>query len=152
MASPFMLSPIRGYLPHIIVGVSISLIMVGAYAAVSLASVTAPKSLWTRSPLTITFQASSQKGSAPDSFKCAPPVTGPIILKILLSTTKLSLTTNIFPSFASCGPSFTDVTFVATCLVTPASCRGTYSGSVQISEPSRYRTFSPDLGVTIVVA
>lgn len=73
-----MSSVIRPYLPHLLVGVLIGLVMVGAYAAVGLASINTPKSLWSISPLTINFSGSggpSSSGSAGDSFKCAPSVT-----------------------------------------------------------------------------
>src|SRR5260370_30492869 len=90
-------SPIRRYLPHLLVGLSISLIMVGAYLAVGFASSTAPKALWSTNPLSITFSGSGgvgSSGSAGDSFKCAPPVIGTVILHTSLShPTKISLTT-----------------------------------------------------------
>ncbi len=146
-------SPIRKYLPHLLVGVSISLIMVGAYAAVGSASSTTPKSLWSTSPLTITFSGSggtSSSGSAGDSFKCAPSVTGVTLKASVSSPTKISLTVSQ-TVFASCGPPFNSVTLTTNCLVDASNCKGTYTGTVTIFQPSEYRTISPDLSVTIVV-
>ena len=126
--------------------------MVGAYAAVGFASSSAPKALWSTNPLGITYSGSggtSSSGSAGDSFKCAPDVTGPITLKTIVSNpTKISLSTN--PStFASCGPTFNTVTITAHCLVTAPNCRGTYTGTVMLFKG--YATFPPNLSVTIVV-
>src|SRR5260370_12845076 len=145
-------SPIRPYLPHLLVGFSISLIMVGAYAAVGFASSSSPKALWSTNPLGITFSGSggtSSWGSAGDSFKCAPDVTGPITLTTSVSNpTKISPTTR--PStFASCGPTFNTVTITAHCLATAPNCKGTYTGTVTIFKG--YATFPPNLSVTIVV-
>src|SRR2546428_5877262 len=126
--------------------------MVGAYAAVGFASSSAPKALWSTNPLSIAFSGSGgvgSSGSAGDSFKCAPPVSGTVILHTSVSNpTKISLTTTL-PSFASCGPSFTTVTITAHCLVAALSCKGSYTGTVAILQG--YTTFPPDLSVTIVV-
>ena len=151
MALPLQ-SPIRRYLPHLLVGLSISLIMVGAYAAVGFASSGAPKSLWSTNPLTITFSGSGgtgSSGSAGDSFKCAPPVTSAVVLHTSVSNpTKISLT--VTPSsFGSCGPSFSTVTITAHCLVAAPNCKGPYTGTVTIFQG--YTTFPPNLQVTIVV-
>src|SRR2546427_5499979 len=74
--------PIRRYLPHILVGLSITLIVVGAYATtVSLASGTAPKALWSTNPLTISFSGNDGAGSSESivaSYKYPPPVTCPV--------------------------------------------------------------------------
>jgi len=127
--------------------------MVGAYAAVGFASTAMPKALWTTNPLAITFSGSggtSSSGSAGDSFKCAPPVTSPIVLHTSVSNpTKISLTTTP-SSFASCGPSFTTVTITAYCLVAAPNCKGTYAGSITIFQG--YTTFPPDLQVSISVS
>src|SRR5436853_7866994 len=126
--------------------------MVGAYAAVGFAPSATPKALWSTNPLSITFSGSggtSSSGSAGDSFKCAPSVTGPITLKTSVSNpTRISLTTS--PStFASCGPSFNSVTVTAHCLVAALLCKGSYTGTVTISKG--YTTYSPNLSVTITV-
>src|SRR6266487_2162556 len=146
------LLPIRRYLPHLLVGLSISLIMVGAYAAVGFASSTTPKALWSTNPLSITFSGSggtSSSGSAGDSFKCAPPVTGSVVLHTSVNNpTKVSLAVSQ-SSFASCGPSFSTVTITAHCLVAAPSCKGSYTGTVTIDQG--YSTFTPNLQVTIVV-
>ena len=146
------LLPIRRYLPHLLVGLSISLIMVGAYAAVGFASSSTPKALWSTNPLSITFSGSggtSSSGSVGDSFKCAPPVTSPVVLHTSVSNPpKISLSTSP-SSFASCGPSFNTVTITAHCLVAAPNCKGTYTGTVTIFQG--YTTFPPNLSVTIVV-
>src|SRR5438105_14127236 len=126
--------------------------MIGAYAAVGFASSTTPKALWSTNPLSITFSGSggtSSSGSAGDSFKCAPSVTGPITLKTSVSNpTKISLTTS--PStFTSCGPSFNTVMVTAHCLVPAPACKGSYTGTVTITKG--YTTYSPNLSVTISV-
>jgi len=126
--------------------------MVGAYAAVGFASSTTPKALWSTNPLSISFSGSGgtgSSGSAGDSLKCAPDVTGPITLKTSVSNpTKISLTTS--PSiFASCGPTFNTVTITAHCLATAPICKGTYTGTVTILKG--YATFLPNLSVMIVV-
>ncbi|OLD05149.1 MAG: hypothetical protein AUJ07_02005 [Crenarchaeota archaeon 13_1_40CM_3_53_5] len=145
-----MSSPIRRYLPHLIVGLSISLLMIGAYAAVGFAASSQPKALWSTNPLTITFAASTGTGSATDSFKCAPPTTG-VTLKASVSGTgasKVSLTAS--PStFASCGPPYQTVTLTAHCLVPATTCKGTWSGTVTITRG--YQTIPPSLAVNIVV-
>src|SRR3989449_10888175 len=68
-------SPIRRYLPHLLVGLSISLIMVGAYAAVGFAASSAPKAIWSANPVTITFPGSAGSGSVGEFGKSAPKVT-----------------------------------------------------------------------------
>ncbi len=144
-----MQSPIRRYLPHLLVGLSISLIMVGAYAAVGFASNSEPKALWSTNPLQVTFSGSggtSSSGSAGDSFKCAPDVKGPITLKTSVSNpTRISLTTSP-TTFDSCGPTFNTVTITAHCVVTAPQCKGTYTGTVTILKG--YATYPPNLSVT----
>jgi len=136
----------------LLVGLSISLIMIGAYAAVGFASSSTPKALWSTNPLSISFSGgggTGSSGTAGDSFKCAPDVTGPITLKTSVSNpTRISLSTS--PStFASCGPTFNSVTITAHCLVTAPNCKGTYAGTVTIFKG--YTTFPPNLSVTIIV-
>jgi hypothetical protein len=127
--------------------------MVGAYAAVSFASSSASKALWSTNPLKITFSGIggiSSSGSAGDSFKCAPDVSGPITLKAIVSDPiKISLTTS--PStFESCGASFSNVTVTAHCLVVAPNCKGSYTGTITIFKG--YATYPPNLSVTIVVS
>src|SRR2546422_4570997 len=69
-------SPIRRYLPHLIIGLSISLIMVGAYAAVGFAVSSSPKATWAVNPVTITFPATVGSGTKGDSFTCSPNTSG----------------------------------------------------------------------------
>ncbi len=124
--------------------------MVGAYAAVGFAASSSPKALWTTNPLTINVSANTGTGSATDSFKCAPFVTG-IVLKASVSglgASKVTLTASP-SSFASCGPPFTTVTLIAHCIVLGATCKGTWSGTVTIFQG--YSTIPPSLAVTIVV-
>jgi hypothetical protein len=146
-----MLLPIRGYLPHLLVGLSISLIMVGAYAAIGLSSLSEPKSIWTINPLTISFSGGAGTGSsgnAEDSFKCAPSVTEVTLRAIVTGLGASKVTLNTSPSsFSSCGPPFNTLTVTAQCLV--ASCLGTYTGTVVVFQG--YTMVPPDLSVTIVV-
>ncbi len=145
-----MQSPIRRYLPHLIVGLSISLVMVGAYMAVGFVQTGAPKSTWATNPLTITFAATAGHGSAIDSFTCSPSTTN-VILVAHESTVNIALT--VAPSsFASCSSTPDTVTLTATCLVPAAQCVGTYQGIVQIRNPANYYGNIPaNLKVTIVV-
>ena len=146
--------PIRPYLPHLLVGLSIGLIVLAAYAtSISLASGTVPKALWSTNPLAISFSDSggtSSSGSAGDSFKCAPPVTSPVDLHPSVSDpSRISLT--VSPTrFVSCGPQFTTVTITARCLVSASDCKGAYVGTIAIFQGA-YTTFPPKLQVTISV-
>jgi len=145
--------PIRRYVPPLLVGLSIALIVIGAYATtVNLASGTVPKALWSTNPLTISFSGSDgtgSSGSAGDSFKCAPPVNSPVNLQPSVSDpAKISLTTS--PSrFTSCGPQFATVTITARCLVDASDCKGSYTGTITMIQG--YTTFQPKLEVTISV-
>ncbi len=144
-----MSSPIRRYLPHLLVGLSISLIMVGAYAAVGFATTSQPKATWAVNPVTITFPATAGTGTKGDSFTCSPSTSG-ITLIAKASTSNVDL--SVGPSsFASCSSSPDAVTLTAHCLVPAAQCRGTYSGLVQIRQPANYRNIPANLAVTIVV-
>ena len=147
------MSPIRRYLPHLLVGLTISLIMVGAYAAVGFASSTGSKVIWSSNPVTIKFTATtgSSSGSTTDFFKCAPPVTN-VVLSTSVSSTKIKLT--VAPtSQATCGPSYDGETLTAMCqTLTAAQCRGTYTGTVTVHRSSPYgNTIPPSLTVNIVV-
>src|SRR2546430_11180621 len=128
--------PISRYLPHILVGLWISLIIVVAYAtSVSLASGTVPKALWSTNPLAISFSGSGgtgSSGSAGDSFKCAPPVTSPVSLHTSVSSPgkiSLTVTPSSFPSF---GPQFQTVTITVRCLVSASDCEGSYIATVTV--------------------
>jgi len=130
---------------------TISLVMVGAYVAVGLASNNSPKALWASDSVTIQFSGNSgtsSSGSVADSFKCAPPVSNPISLRALVSNpTKISLTLSQ-SRFASCGPPFTTVTLTAHCVV--ANCKGSYAGAVAVFR-NQYTTVPPSLQVTIII-
>ena len=130
-----------------------SLIMIGAYAAVGFASSTGSKVIWSTNPVTIKFTATtgSSSGSATDFFKCAPPVTN-VVLLTSVSSTKIKLT--VAPtSQATCGPSYDTETLTAMCqTLTAAQCKGTYTGTVTVHRSSPYgNTIPPSLTVNIVV-
>src|SRR2546425_2264610 len=89
-----MQSPIRRYVPHLLIGLTISLIMVGAYMAVGFASLTAPKALWSANPVTITFSGSTgtgSSGSVGEVVKCAPKVDDVVFHTTISNPTKISL-------------------------------------------------------------
>lgn len=138
------------FLPHLLVGFSISLIMVGAYVAVGFASLTAPKAVWMTNPLIIGFSGNggTGMGSASDPFKCAPAVSSPVTLKSTVNNpTKISLSLSQ-SSFHLCGQLFNPLTLTVHCVV--ASCGGTtYAGTVTVFQG--YSTILPSLSVTIVV-
>ena len=142
---------IRRYLPHLVLGLSISLVMVGAYMAVGFAQNSAPKTTWAVNPLTITFPGSSGTGSAVDSFTCSPSSTN--ILLVAKSSNPTIISFTVAPtSFASCGSAPDTVSITVTCLVSATQCAGTYQGLVQIRNPANYYGNIPDnLKVIIVV-
>jgi len=133
----------------LIVGLSISLIMVGAYAAVGFAASAAPKALWSANPVTITFSGSAGSGSVTEDVKCAPKIADVNFKTSVSNPTKVSLTTNPTGE-ASCGPAPDPVTVTAHCLVAAPACKGTYTGTVTIFQ-GYYSTIPPSLAVTIVV-
>ena len=146
-----MSGPLRHILPHLIIGLAVSLIMVGAYIAVGMASSNSPKALFSINPVTIQFSGSGgvgSSGSFGDSFKCAPPVSTAVNLRTSVSNpAKISLTVN--PSgAAACGPSFTTITVTAHCLV--SNCKGSYTGTITIFK-GQYNTIPPSLSVSIIV-
>ena|SRR2546429_3521261 len=138
------------YLPYIIAGLAITVIMVGAYVSVGPIQSAAPKAGWGTDPVTITFAATAGQGSAIDSFTCDPSTTS-ITLISHASTENIAL--SVAPSsFASCSLTPDSVTLTATCLVPAAQCVGTYQGLVQIRNPANYYGNIPaNLKVTIVV-
>src|SRR5438034_6144107 len=94
-----MQSLIRRYLPHLIVGLSISLVMVGAYMAVGFVQSSAPKSTCATNPLTITFAATAGQGSAIDSFTCDPSTTN---VMLVAHASRVNIALSVAPSsFAS---------------------------------------------------
>src|SRR5437762_14241437 len=145
-----MQSFIVRYLPYIIAGLAITVIMVGAYVSVGPIQSAAPKAGWGTDPVTITFAATAGQGSAIDSFTCDPSTTN-VILVAHESTVNIALT--VAPSsFASCSSTPDTVTLTATCLVPAAQCVGTYQGLVQIRNPANYYGNIPaNLKVTIIV-
>src|SRR5438034_632568 len=145
-----MQSSIVRYLPYIIAGLAITVIMVGAYVSVGPIQSAAPKAGWGTDPVTITFAATAGQGSAIDSFTCDPSTTN-VILVAHESTVNIAL--SVAPSsFASCSSTPDTVTLTATCLVPAAQCVGTYQGLVQIRNPANYYGNIPaNLKVTIVV-
>ncbi len=141
-------NPIRRYLPHLLVGLTISLIMVGAYLAVGFASLNAPKALWSANPVTITFSGSAGTGSVGEFVKCAPKLTDVVFHATVGNPSKISLTIGP-PGEATCGPSPDAVTLTAHCLVAAPDCKGVYTGTITIFEG--YNTIPPGLAVAIVV-
>ena len=130
-----------------------SLIMIGAYAAVGFASSTGSKVIWSTNPVTIKFHATtgSSSGSTTDSFKCAPPVNN-VVLQTSVSSTKIKLT--VAPtSQATCGPSYDSETLTAMCqTASAADCVGHYTGTVTVRRSSPYgNAIPPPLTVNIVV-
>jgi|SRR5947208_13386026 len=144
-----MQSFIVRYLPYIIAGLAITVIMVGAYVSVGPIQSAAPKAGWGTDPVTITFASAAGQGSAIDSFTCDPSTTN-VILVAHESTVNVAL--SVAPSsFASCSLTPDAVTLTATCLVPAAQCVGTYQGLVQIRNPANYGNIPANLKVTIVV-
>ena len=122
--------------------------MVGAYAAVGFASLTAPKAIWSTNPVTITFhsgEVTRSSGSVGESVKCAPKVSD-VVFQTKTSDPKISLTVSP-PVETSCGPAPDAVTVTASCVA--AVCFGRFTGTVTILQG--YSTIPPSLSVTIVV-
>jgi len=128
-----------------------SLIMIGAYAAVGFASSTGSKAIWSTNPVTITFSGSAgigSSGSVGDLVKCAPKVNDVAFHTSVSNPAKIRLTVSPGGE-ATCGPSPDAVTVTATCLVAAPNCKGTYTGTVTIFQG--YSTIPPSLAVTVVV-
>jgi hypothetical protein len=142
---------IRRYLPHLLVGISISLITVGAYAAVGFAASSSPKAIWSINPVAITFSGSGgigSSGSVGELVKCAPKTANVNFKTTVSNPAKLSL--NVGPTGeTTCGPAPDTVTVTAHCLVASPNCKGTYGGTVTIFQG--YSTIPPGLSITIVV-
>ena len=139
---------LRRYLPHSVIGLTISLVMVGAYLSVGVASNNSSKVLWSTNPMTITFLGTNSSGSASEVVKCAPKLGTVIFHTIVNNPVKISLATS--PSGeASCGPMPVSISVTATCLVSAGACKGMYSGTLRIQQG--YATILPVLLVTIIV-
>ena len=138
------------YLPYIIAGLAITVIIVGAYVSVGPVQRDAPKAGWGTDPVTITFAAAAGQGSAIDPLTCAPSTTS---LTLIAHASTMNIELSVAPSsFASCSSTPDTVTLTATCLVPAAQCVGTYQGIVQIRNPANYYGNIPaNLKVTIVV-
>ena len=139
--------PIGRLLPHLLIALSISLTMIGAYAEVGSASLTAPKTVWMINPLILQFSGIGGRGtgSASDPFKCAPAIVGPVTLKSSVSNPikiRVSLSQT---GFQTCGQLFNPLTLTVQCLV--ASCAGTYTAAVTVIQG--YKTIPPGLAITI---
>src|SRR5438552_12203076 len=147
--NPILLSGLRTYFPHILVAVALISILGVSYDSVLATSTTSspPKAIWSTNPITITFSHTTGVGSAPDSFKCAPPYLKPIVLTTTVNNPLLVSLTTSPSSFPSCGPSYSTITLTAHSLVP-----GHYSGTVTIRQGSQYGTaIPPSLIVNIVV-
>gem|GEM_PF-3750215 len=146
-----MLSLIRRRTPHLLIGLSISLIMIGAYTLVGFASLTAPKAVWSANPVTITFSGSAgtgSSGSIGEFVKCAPKVGNVVFHTTTSNPTKVSLAVSQGGE-ATCGPAPDPVTITAHCVMAAPNCKGAYSGAVSILQ--RYDSLPPSLAVMIVV-
>ncbi len=134
------------------VGATIVAVMMGSYASVAFAPLpTTPKASWTIDPLVISFTATNlvASGSATDSLACTPSAEFVQLLAKSSNPAKISLSTS--PLGLSCGSIPTSVTITATCRVPSAQCKGSYTGQVQVRQPSNYRNLSGALKVLITV-
>ncbi len=137
------------YLHHIVLAIIIGSVLAASYVSVSAVSSTssAPKVIWTTNPITITFSHTTGHGSVADSFKCAPPVLGAVVVTNSVpipAGAALSVTPS---SFTSCGPSFSDIIT----LNAVSTTQGTYHAVVSVSQLSLYQSIPPGLTVAIVV-
>src|SRR5437879_3140130 len=135
------------YLHSIVLAVIIGSILATSYVSATSSSSSPPKVIWTTNPITITFSHTTGHGSTTDSFKCAPPVSGAIVVTNSVPT-PAGATLSVTPaSFPSCGPSFSDtITLNAV-----STTKGTYHAVVSISQLSLYQSIPPGLTVIIVV-
>src|SRR6266566_3937511 len=116
------------YLPYIIAGLAITVIMVGAYVSVGPVQRDAPKAGGGTDPSTTSLTLTAHASTVNIALSAAPS------------------------SFASCSSTPDTVTLTATCLVPAAQCVGTYQGIVQIRNPANYYGNIPaNLRFTIVV-
>jgi len=144
--------PITRYLPHVIVVLAVASALGVAYNAVILpaATPTTPKVTWTINPLTISFAASDGSGSATDTFSCSLSA-GPIALRTISNSPGVVSLTAVPVNFSNCAESLLQVTVVATCEVSASQCRGSFSGLVQVRQPTNYRNLPANLQVDIIV-
>ncbi len=129
-----------------------------AYSTVILPSsnLTTPKVTWTTSPLTISFAAADLSGSATDTFSCSPSTGGlsplsAITLRTVSNSPGIIGLVVAPASFGNCGASLLQVTVVATCQVAASQCKGSFTGLVQVRQPTNYRDLPANLQVTINV-
>ncbi len=143
-------SLVRRYLAHILVVATIAAITVGSYASVVFAPLpTTPKAVWTVDPLVISFAATATSGSETDSVACTPSAGFVQLLSKSSNPARLMLSTS--SSGLICGGTSSSVTVTAMCLVPAASCRGSYSGQVQLRQAENYRNIARVLNVQITV-
>ncbi len=146
--------PITRYLPHILVGLAVVSVLGVAYTSVILPSsnLTNPRVTWTTSPLTISFAATDGSGSATDTFNCSI-TTGPISFRTVSNSPGIIALTLVPAGFNDCGASLLQVTVVANCVVTVSvsQCKGSFSGLVQVRQPTNYRNLPANLQVNINV-
>ncbi len=130
-------------------------VLVASYFSVnSFTASASPKATWATNPITIMVAATAGPGfaSATDYVTCTPTVTG-LTLIAKASTSRISLATSPI-NIGTCGSTVSTtvaVRLTAACLVSPALCKGTYSGLVQIRQASTYRDIPDNLQVTIIV-
>jgi hypothetical protein len=149
----FRLSRLKLFVPHIIVIIALSSILVAGYTSVILQTATppTPKVTWEQRPLTISFSATVGSGNAQNRFTCNPS-TGPIVMRVISNApTKIQLSVSPL-SFTSCGSIPQLITVTATCLVPALECRGNHSGLVQVRQPINYRNLADTLQIRITVS
>ena len=144
--------PITRLLAYVLIGGAVASALGVAYTQVILpsSSLTTPKVTWTTSPLAISFAATDGSGSATDTFSCSPSA-GAVSLRTVSNSPGIIALTTVPINFGNCGASLLQVTVIATCQVAASQCRGSYSGLVQVRQPTNYRNLPANLQVSIVV-
>ena len=138
-----------GYVPYLVVA-SAMVSFIGFSLALVAFTPTSPKATWAVNPLSISFSATTGPGSASDFLSCTPG-TGPVQL-IAKNSVPSRLMLTITPAgVVSCGSIPSAATVTATCRVSADLCKGSYSGQVQVRQPSNYRNLPDDLKVMITV-
>ena len=145
-----MLRLVRRFLPQILVGLTITGIMLVAYASAGFVYAASPKATWSSAPLDISFAATTGTGSAPGSFTCSPSISDITLRVIVSNPLRMSLTATP-SSFSFCGSASLAVRFTAHCLVSATLCKGTYQGLVQIRQPDNYRDIPANEKIVITV-
>lgn len=138
------------------IGATIVAVMMGSYASVAFAPLPTPKASWTIAPLVISFTATKlvASKSASDSVSCSPSAGVVQLIAKSSSPAKLGLTATLTAtpsSFFSCGSFPNSITVAASCLVSAAQCKGSYSGQVQLRQPANYRNLPDVLKVLVTV-